>query len=264
VRSTHEGYFSIDKKTKHRRRARRPASRRPVGRRRAYDLILKDKEAAVVRGARAIHLVPLGAPRGLGQPERLRDGHAQEERQHHHTAAGDRPWLRLSVDQHGERMDNPVTVHDINELTVVTDESYTDFVTALQKEIIESLSARPRKASVDYFVGKIVGRRREGLEHRRRPALTDQERLHRRRQAWSPGVQGPVPRDCHRPGGLNQSSTSSGRSSTLCTSTPKPTDGRKPKKIPLNEANFNKREFQELWAHQPQGRLPGRLRLGRN
>ncbi len=28
---------------------------------------------------------------------------------------------------------------------------------------------------------------------------------------------------------------------------PKPTDGRKPKKIPLNEANFKKREFQELW-----------------
>jgi type III restriction enzyme len=44
-------------------------------------------------------------------------------------------------------MDNPVTVHDINELTVVTDESYTDFVTGLQKEIAESLSARPRKAT---------------------------------------------------------------------------------------------------------------------
>src|SRR5690606_35186071 len=64
--------------------------------------------------------------------------------------------LRLSVDQHGERMDNPVTVHDINELTVVTDESYTEFVAALQKEIIESLSARPRKASVDYFIGKQI------------------------------------------------------------------------------------------------------------
>jgi type III restriction enzyme len=29
---------------------------------------------------------------------------------------------------------------------------------------------------------------------------------------------------------------------------PKPTDGRKPKKIPLNQANFKKREFQELWG----------------
>ena len=29
---------------------------------------------------------------------------------------------------------------------------------------------------------------------------------------------------------------------------PQPTDGRKPKKIPLNEANFEKKEFQELWG----------------
>jgi len=64
--------------------------------------------------------------------------------------------LRLSVDQHGERMDNPVTVHDINELTVVTDESYTQFVTALQKEIVESLSTRPRKATPDFFIGRLV------------------------------------------------------------------------------------------------------------
>lgn len=28
---------------------------------------------------------------------------------------------------------------------------------------------------------------------------------------------------------------------------PAPTDGRKPKKVPLNEANFRKREFQDLW-----------------
>ena len=64
--------------------------------------------------------------------------------------------LRLAVDQHGERMDNPVTVHDINELTVVTDESYTDFVAGLQKEIAESLAARPRKASVKFFTGKTI------------------------------------------------------------------------------------------------------------
>ena len=29
---------------------------------------------------------------------------------------------------------------------------------------------------------------------------------------------------------------------------PKPTDDRKPKKIPLNEKNFAKKEFQELWG----------------
>ena len=53
-------------------------------------------------------------------------------------------------------MDNPVTVHDINELTVVASESYKDFVAGLQKEISESLSARPRKASEEYFTGKVL------------------------------------------------------------------------------------------------------------
>ena len=58
----------------------------------AYDLILKDKERLLsFDGAGAVHLLALGAARGLGQPQRLRDGHAQEERQHHLAAPGDRP-----------------------------------------------------------------------------------------------------------------------------------------------------------------------------
>ncbi|MCW2771932.1 MAG: restriction endonuclease subunit [Nocardioides sp.] len=38
----------------------------------------------------------------------------------------------------------------------MTDESYTDFVAGLQKEIAESLAARPRKASVKFFTGKTI------------------------------------------------------------------------------------------------------------
>jgi type III restriction enzyme len=53
-------------------------------------------------------------------------------------------------------MDHPATVHDINVLTVVASESYTEFVTNLQKEISSSLSARPRKADEDYFTGKVI------------------------------------------------------------------------------------------------------------
>jgi type III restriction enzyme len=64
--------------------------------------------------------------------------------------------LRLCVDQFGDRMDHPSTVHQVNVLTVVTSESYTDFVTALQKETRESLSQRPRQATVAYFTGKII------------------------------------------------------------------------------------------------------------
>src|SRR3546814_17534520 len=41
-----------------------------------------------------------------------------------------------------------------SDLSVIASESYTDFVGGLQKEIAESLSARPRKASQAYFAGK--------------------------------------------------------------------------------------------------------------
>ena len=55
--------------------------------------------------------------------------------------------LRLSVDQHGDRMDNLAVVHTINVLTVIASESYKDFVAGLQQEIGDTLSARPRQAT---------------------------------------------------------------------------------------------------------------------
>src|SRR6056297_1208918 len=62
--------------------------------------------------------------------------------------------LRLCVDQTGDRMDNPATVHEINILTVVANESYNEFVSNLQREISDTLSDRPRKADIEYFKGK--------------------------------------------------------------------------------------------------------------
>lgn len=47
-------------------------------------------------------------------------------------------------------------VHDINVLTVVASESYKDFVAGLQKGIAETLSSRPRQATVNYFTGKTI------------------------------------------------------------------------------------------------------------
>ena len=41
-------------------------------------------------------------------------------------------------------------------LTVVTSESYTEFVTGLQRDISESLSERPRIADEKYFTGKVL------------------------------------------------------------------------------------------------------------
>ena len=53
-------------------------------------------------------------------------------------------------------MDDPATVHELNVLTVVAAESYGEFVGGQQKEIAEAISARPRKADVDYFAGKVL------------------------------------------------------------------------------------------------------------
>ena len=46
--------------------------------------------------------------------------------------------------------------HQTNVLTVVASENYKDFVTALQRDISESLSERPRVADVKYFTGKVM------------------------------------------------------------------------------------------------------------
>jgi type III restriction enzyme len=64
--------------------------------------------------------------------------------------------MRLAVNQLGDRMDDPATVHQINELTVVASESYKDFVGALQRDISNSLSDRPRVADAKYFTGKVL------------------------------------------------------------------------------------------------------------
>ena len=67
--------------------------------------------------------------------------------------------LRLCVDKDGNRMDYETlgdSVHDINRLTVIANESYSTFVDDLQKKTRESLRERPRFATVDYFKGKTL------------------------------------------------------------------------------------------------------------
>ena len=56
--------------------------------------------------------------------------------------------LRICVNQRVDRMDDPATVHDLNILSVVAAEGYMAFVAALQKEIAEAISSRPRRADV--------------------------------------------------------------------------------------------------------------------
>ncbi len=155
--ATHNGYFSIDKKTEHLIDPKVKARSTEAEDVDAYDLILKDKE----------RLLSMDEPvRFIFSHSALSEGwdnpnvfvictlkHSDSSiRKRQEVGRG----LRLCVNQQGDRMDNSATVHDINLLTVVASESYRDFVGALQKEISDSLSARPRKADKAYFVGKII------------------------------------------------------------------------------------------------------------
>jgi type III restriction enzyme len=154
---THNGYFSIDKKTKHLIDPQTGAKSTETDDVDAYDLILKDKE----------RLLSFKEPvRFIFSHSALREGWDNPNvfvicaLKHSDNTITRRQevgrGLRISVNQHGDRMDDPATVHQTNVLTVVASESYKDFVSALQSDISESLSARPRVADEKYFEGKVL------------------------------------------------------------------------------------------------------------
>lgn len=154
---THSGYFSIDKKSKRLVNPETGKRSDEADDADAYDLILKDKE----------RLLSLQEPvRFIFSHSALREGWDNPNvfvicaLKHSDNTISRRQevgrGLRISVNQSGDRMDDPMTVHQINVLTVVASESYKDFVSALQDETSKALSARPREANEDYFTGKVL------------------------------------------------------------------------------------------------------------
>jgi type III restriction enzyme len=254
---THNGYFSIDKKTN---RLKDPS----VGVRSvdsddvdAYDLILKDKE----------RLLSFNEPtRFIFSHSALREGWDNPNvfvmcmLKHSDNTVSRRQevgrGLRLSVDQNGDRMDNPAVVHDINVLAVVASESYKNFVAGLQKEIADTLTSRPRKATEAYFTGKTITTDAGPIEIT--PAMAKQiyrylvkndysddadqitSAYHRAKEA---GTLAALPDELKAHADQIFQIIDSVFSDAQL---PKVEDGRKPKTNPLNE-NFDKKEFQELW-----------------
>lgn len=155
VAQTHNGYFSIDKKSK--RFVNSKDSDSDEANVSAYDLILKDKE----------RLLSFQEPtRFIFSHSALREGWDNPNvfvictLKHSDNTVSRRQevgrGLRICVNQYGERQDNPVTVHSTNILTVVANESYKDFVAALQKDMKEALAERPTQANEAYFKGKVL------------------------------------------------------------------------------------------------------------
>lgn len=259
--ATHNGYFSIDKKTNRLKDPTAAARGENAGLSDdvdAYDLILKDKE----------RLLSFAEPtRFLFSHSALREGWDNPNvfvmcmLKHSDNTISRRQevgrGLRLSVDQHGERMDLPAIVHDVNVLTVVASESYSDFVAGLQTEIAESLSARPRKATEEFFMGKVLATDTGSVDVTPQMAkqiyryllkndYTDDsdsitDAYHAAKEA---GALAELP-DGLKPYAeqIVELIDSVFDDSKL----PKIDDGRKPKTNPLND-NFSKKEFQALWS----------------
>lgn len=260
VAKTHKGYFSIDKKTKHQKDpaiAKTGASKGQSDDVDAYDLILKDKE----------RLLSFSEPtRFIFSHSALREGWDNPNvfvmcmLKHSDNTISRRQevgrGLRLSVDKHGDRMDNPAVVHDINVLTVVASESYTAFVGGLQKEIADTLTSRPRKATEAYFTGKIITTDAGPTEIT--PAMAKQIYRYLLKNDYSDEADQITPayHEAKDAGTLpalpDDLKPYADQIFQIIDSVfsdaelPKMDDGRKSKINPLND-NFDKKEFQELW-----------------
>ncbi|MFY1904780.1 type III restriction-modification system endonuclease [Achromobacter xylosoxidans] len=257
---THSGYFSIDKKTKRLADPTVAARGENAGLSDdvdAYDLILKDKE----------RLLSLAEPvRFIFSHSALREGWDNPNvfvicaLKHSDNTISRRQevgrGLRLSVNQTGDRMDHPATVHEVNVLTVVASESYKDFVAALQKDISESLSERPRVANEEYFIGKVLKTATGDVPVT--PQLA--------KQIYRYLVKNDYTDDSDRIASAYHDAKKAGTLADLpdelkphaapvyqlidsvfsASQLPDIGDARKPKKNPLN-ANFDKQEFKALW-----------------
>lgn len=258
--ATHQGYFSIDRKTNRLvdpsiiARGEDKGQSDDVS---AYDLILKDKERLLLFKEPVRFIFSHSALReGWDNPNifqicTLKHSDSTVSRRQE-VGRG----LRIAVDQHGDRADQPATVHEINVLTVIANESYKDFVAGLQKDISESLSDRPRVANEAYFAGRVLQTvegevpvtpqmAKQIYRYLVKNDYTDDgdhiaDGYHRAKQA---GTLAELPDDLKPHAAEVFKLIDSVFSDAQL---PMPTDDRAGQINKLN-ANFHKKEFQELW-----------------
>ena len=258
---THEGYFSIDKKSKRLIDPVTGAKSTEADDVDAYDRIIKHKEK----------LLHFDDPiRFIFSHSALREGwdnpnvfvicalkHADPANvttRRQEVGRG----LRLCVNQNGDRMDNPATVHETNVLTVVAAESYKDFVAGLQSDIRRSLSTRPRKADEAYFTGKVFQTENADITVTPQMARSIYKYLLKNDYIVGDNDQiSTVYHDAKKEGTLAVLPADLERYATQIfqlidgvfddSKLPEVENGRTSRINPLN-SNYEKKEFQELWA----------------
>lgn len=270
---THNGYFSIDKKSKRlvdpsvKKKGEEAGLTDDVD---AYDLILRDKETLL--SFPGPHDGDLDRKRKqvrfIFSHSALREGWDNPNvftictLKHSDSTISRRQevgrGMRLCVNQFGERMDHPATAHQVNVLTVIANESYEEFVKGLQDDIRSSLSARPRKANEKYFTGKVLKGADGETETTVDATMAKQidfyliqngykdvadqitDKYH---EAKKQGTLTPLPEELKPHAEQIFQLIDSVYSDAAL---PDPEDGRKAKENVLNE-NFHRKEFQALW-----------------
>lgn len=257
----HKGYFSIDKNKKLVNPSVAKATM-TTDDTNAYDLIMRDKERLLSFDEPTRFIFSHSALREgwdnpnifvlcmlkAADPEKITTRRQEVGR-----------GLRIAVNKDGARMDDPATVHDINLLTVVANESFADFANAMQKEMLENLAARPRKAETSFFEGKKV-KSSSGEEvtlnnmdaamivsYLKRSQYIDREgylteQFHQDKENDSLAL---MDLDyVHIAPQLIDLISSLAVEKSI----PQISDGRAPKVNPLNQDNLAKKAFQQLWG----------------
>ena len=166
--SVHQGYFSIDKKGSVVESGSEKKAEREDGiglndddAKRAYELILKDKERLLSFEEPVRFIFSHSALReGWDNPNIFQICTLKESGSETSKRQEVGRGMRLCVDQNGDRQDlaalGELDVHRVNLLTVIASESYEEFSKALQSDIKATLRERPSKVEVDFFDGKNV------------------------------------------------------------------------------------------------------------
>ncbi len=255
----HAGYFSIDKKGKFQdsKLGRSETSASKDGDIAAYDLIMKDKERLLSREEPVRFIFSHSALReGWDNPNvfqicalKVSDNNVSRRQE---LGRG----MRLCVNQNGDRMDYSVlgeSVHKLNVLTVIASESYEKFAKGLQDEYDDDLRSRPRIVTQQLFKQAIR------LETGEMRPITEEES----RRIYNHFIRQDYVDDN---GNLTAKFHDARQAGTLvmpdgfpaeeiiriAESVYKPIEienrNKTRVKIELNTKNFEKREFQELWA----------------
>lgn len=171
VHDTHNGYFSIDKKTG---RCIDSVEKKGVcDDTSAYDLILKNKERLLSFDEPTRFIFSHSALReGWDNPNVFQICTLKQSTSEINKRQEVGRGMRLCVNSEGERQDSTISgldVHSLNVLTVIASDSYTNFVSQLQSELRENLYDRPVVVTSGYFTGKHI--KVNGVDH----VVTDKE-----------------------------------------------------------------------------------------